>query len=135
MSRGDHDADPADAADADRGSDAAAAAADGDTDDADGRPRVDAATAPGAHLSADAYAVPPDATAVECPRCGRPFARERHRDLHLGRAHGDLDPDERDAYEAAVADERADIRRFRIVSLGLLVLLYFGFLFLYAVVG
>jgi len=83
----------------------------------------------------DAYAVPPDAPVVECPRCGRPFARERHRDLHVGVDHADLDADERAAYEAASEDERAELRRFRIVSLGLLVALYFGFLFLYAVVG
>ena len=83
----------------------------------------------------DAYAVPSDAPVVECPRCGRPFARERHRDLHVGVDHADLDADERAAYEAASEDERAELRRFRIVSLGLLVALYFGFLFLYAVVG
>ena len=83
---------------------------------------------------ADAYAVPSDASVVECPRCGRPFARRRHRDLHVGLDH-DPDADERAAYEAASEDERADLRRFRIVSLGLLVALYFGFLFLYAIVG
>ncbi|WP_159667551.1 DUF7410 domain-containing protein [Halobaculum saliterrae] len=81
----------------------------------------------------DPYEVPPDATAFACPRCGRPFARERHRDLHLGADHRDLDDDERAAYEDAREAETDDLRRFRIVSLGTLVLLYFGFLLLYAV--
>ena len=79
--------------------------------------------------------VPDGATVHECPRCGAPFARERHRDLHLGLAHGDLTEDERAAYAAASEDERADLRRFRIVALGALVVIYFGFLFTYAVAG
>ncbi|SHG83240.1 DUF7410 domain-containing protein [Halobaculum gomorrense] len=81
------------------------------------------------------YDVPPGATAFTCSRCGRPFARERHRDLHLGQVHAELDGDERAAYEAARDEEADDLRRFRIVSLGMLVALYFGFLFLYAVAG
>ena len=81
------------------------------------------------------YEVPADATPYECPRCGRPFARERHRDLHLGQSHRDLTDDERAAYGSARDDEAADLRRFRIVSLGLLVLFYFGFLFLFAIFG
>ncbi|MFC7137418.1 DUF7410 domain-containing protein [Halobaculum litoreum] len=92
-------------------------------------------TAPATASDAEPYAVPPDATAHECPRCGRPFARERHRDLHLGQSHPDLTADERAAYDAARDDEAADLRRFRIVSLGLLVLFYFGFLFLFAIFG
>lgn len=83
--------------------------------------------------AADPYEVPPDATALACPRCGRPFARERHRDLHLGQDHRDLDDEERAAYDAAREQESDELRRFRIVSLGMLVLLYFGFLFLYAI--
>lgn len=84
---------------------------------------------------ADRYEVPPGETAFACPRCGRPFARERHRDLHLGQAHADLDDEERTAYEVARDEETDDLRRFRIVSLGMLVILYFGFLFLYAIAG
>ncbi|WP_225935380.1 DUF7410 domain-containing protein [Halobaculum magnesiiphilum] len=85
--------------------------------------------------AADRYEVPPGETAFACPRCGRPFARERHRDLHLGQAHADLDDEERTAYEVARDEETDDLRRFRIVSLGMLVVLYFGFLFLYAIAG
>lgn len=79
--------------------------------------------------------IPDGATVHECPRCGVPFARERHRDLHLGLDHRNLTEDERAAYAAASEDEGADLRRFQIVALGLLVLLYFGFLFTYAVAG
>lgn len=86
-------------------------------------------------ISVDPYEVPPDGAAFACPRCGRPFARERHRDLHLGVDHRALDDDERAAYAAARDDETDELRRFRIVSLGLLVLLYFGFLVAYAVAG
>ncbi|MFB6157023.1 MAG: C2H2-type zinc finger protein [Haloferacaceae archaeon] len=83
----------------------------------------------------EATDVPADAPAFECERCGRPFARERYRALHRGRAHPSaLTAAEREAYEDALADERADIRRFRLVALGVLVLAYFGFLFAYALV-
>ncbi|QLG61653.1 DUF7410 domain-containing protein [Halorarum salinum] len=77
--------------------------------------------------------VPEGATVHECPRCGAPFARERHRDLHLGLAHAELTAEERDRYVAASEDERADLRSFQIRALGAIVLLYFGFLFTYAV--
>lgn len=81
------------------------------------------------------FHVPGDADVYECPRCGRPFARERHRDLHLGQTHSRLSESERAAYDAASEAERSDLRRFRIVALGLLVLFYFGFLFLFAIFG
>lgn len=80
--------------------------------------------------------VPAGAEVFACERCDERFPRERQRDLHRGLDHSDdLTPAEREAYAAASADEGADLRRFQIVSLGLLVLLYFGFLFLYAVAG
>lgn len=80
--------------------------------------------------------VPPDAEVYACERCGERFPRERQRDLHLGLDHaGELTEAEREAYAAASAEEDADLRRFRIVALGVLVLLYFGFLMLYAVAG
>ena len=79
--------------------------------------------------------VPPGAPVHACERCGRPFAHEEHLVLHRGLAHyGDLTDAERDAFTAAYDDERADIHRFRIVALGGLVLLYFGFLLAYALV-
>ena len=77
----------------------------------------------------------PDDDAAVCAYCGRPFADERLRALHHGQAHLDrLTDRERDAFEAAYGDEQAEIRRFRLKALGGLVLLYFGFLMVYAVV-
>lgn len=78
--------------------------------------------------------VPDGVEAFTCGHCGRPFATEVARSLHLGLAHGaSLTDDERDAYERAREDEEADLHRFRIIALGGLVALYFGFLFTYAV--
>ena len=80
--------------------------------------------------------VPPGAPTRACERCGRPFAREEYLVLHRGLAHyGDLTDAERGAFAAAYDDEWTDIRRFRIVALGGLVLLYFGFLLAYALMA
>jgi hypothetical protein len=77
----------------------------------------------------------PDADAVVCDRCGRPFAAERLLVLHRGLAHAtDLTSGERTAFEAAYDDEQETIRRFRLKALGSLVVIYFGFLMIYAVV-
>lgn len=68
-----------------------------------------------------------------CTYCGDPFKRERQLALHRGLEHyGDLADEERAAFDEAYADENAEIRRFRIIALGALVLLYFAFLFAYA---
>lgn len=78
--------------------------------------------------------VPSDAEQHVCERCGRPFVRERYLVLHRGLDHpADLNESELDAFREAYEAEEADIRRFRIVALGTLVLLYFGLLFAYAV--
>lgn len=69
-----------------------------------------------------------------CGHCGAPFTQAQLLALHRGLDHpNDLDEGERDAYEAALDDENDEIRRFRIIALGGLVLLYFGFLFAYAI--
>lgn len=69
----------------------------------------------------------------DCPYCDRRFAREAYRDLHLGQEHGDrLDAAERAAYEAAHDAEAEEIRLFRLKALAVLVLVYFGFLVVYA---
>ncbi|WP_425504736.1 DUF7410 domain-containing protein [Salinigranum marinum] len=79
--------------------------------------------------------VPPDGPVHRCAYCDRPFAEESYLVLHRGLAHADeLSPDEREAFTAAYDDEEAELQRFRIVALGLLVLLYFGFLFTFAAV-
>jgi hypothetical protein len=69
----------------------------------------------------------------DCPYCAEAFARERHRALHLGQAHGAvLSAEEHEAYETAAEAEREDLRLFRLKALAALVLVYFGFLILYA---
>ena len=74
--------------------------------------------------------VPPGADPHVCAYCGRPFAREEYLALHRGLDHADhLSEADRERFDEAYAEEEADIRRFRIVALGALVLLYFGFLF------
>jgi hypothetical protein len=80
--------------------------------------------------------VPPGAEVHECAYCGRPFADAAYLALHRGLAHTRTITDaEWAAYEAARDAEDDEIRRYRIVALGLLVLVYFGFLFVYAAVG
>lgn len=70
----------------------------------------------------------------ECDYCDRPFPTSDRLDLHRGIEHfGRLDESERETFEAARAEERDDLSRFRLKALGVLVLLYFGFLFLYAI--
>lgn len=71
----------------------------------------------------------------DCPYCDRRFAREVWRDLHLGLEHESrLAPAEREAYETAYDAEAEEIRLFRLKALALLVLVYFGFLLVYAFV-
>lgn len=75
----------------------------------------------------------PDEAPFACPHCGRPFVRERYRDLHLGLAHGPALTDaEREAHEDARAEEEQDLRLFRYKALGALVVIYFGFIMVYA---
>ena len=78
--------------------------------------------------------VPADAETHVCSYCGRPFTSEEYLVLHRGLAHPDaISAEERAAYERASEEEQADVKRFRIVALGALVAIYFGFLFAYAV--
>jgi len=71
-----------------------------------------------------------------CGHCGERFPAERLRDLHRGLEHyDDLGDDAREAYEAAYEAETESLRSFRLRALAALVVLYFGFLMTYAVVG
>jgi hypothetical protein len=55
--------------------------------------------------------------------------------LHRGHSHPEeLSASERTAFEDAYEAEEREIRRFRLKAIGLLVVLYFGFLIVYAVV-
>jgi len=70
----------------------------------------------------------------DCPYCDRTFTDETYRDLHLGHRHERrLSADERAAFERAYEQEEDEITLFRYKALGLLVLVYFGFLLAYAV--
>ena len=67
-----------------------------------------------------------------CEDCSRRFYAADLLVLHRGVTHpAALDDAERDAYREAYAAEERAIRSFRIRALGILVALYFGFLFLY----
>ena len=71
-----------------------------------------------------------------CERCGRPFDREEWLALHLGHAHpDDLTDAEIDRFRTVHEDEERALRRFRLIALGALVLLYFGLLLIYAVLA
>jgi hypothetical protein len=68
-----------------------------------------------------------------CPYCGERFGRARYRDLHLGHVHPEaLGEAERAAVEAARDAEAEALRMFRLKALAALVVVYFGFLVVYA---
>lgn len=74
-----------------------------------------------------------ESSGVDCKYCGRAFPTEDLRALHRGQEHADrLNEDERAAYEAAYEAETDALRRYRLNAVAALVLLYFGFLYAYA---
>ena len=98
-----------------------------------GEPAGDRAMAPTGERAAPPPK-PPEEPAV-CGHCGDRFADDRLLALHRGRAHQKALTDaEVEAYREARADERDDLRLFRIKALGLLLLIYFGFIYVYAFV-
>lgn len=77
---------------------------------------------------------PPEAPPT-CEYCGARFVDERLLALHYGLEHeGRLDDDQQAAYAEAAADERDDIRLFRLKALAGLLVIYFGFIYVYAFV-
>jgi hypothetical protein len=63
--------------------------------------------------------------AATCPHCDRPFAAERARDLHVVEAHPDACSDaEREAHEAALDDERADLFYYHVKAVAALGAIY-----------
>ncbi|NEU56650.1 C2H2-type zinc finger protein [Halorussus sp. MSC15.2] len=82
----------------------------------------------------DETEVPPGESPAECPYCGRPLESEELLVLHEGIDHWDrLDDDRREAFRETYQRENDDLRTFRLKLLGLLVLVYFVFLFVYSV--
>ena len=81
-------------------------------------------------------AVPADETPVVCPYCGFELTDDKQRRLHLGLEHyADLTDEERKSFKKTYTKEETELNRFRIVALGGLVALYFGFLVVYAVLA
>jgi hypothetical protein len=71
----------------------------------------------------------------ECPYCGRPFADGELLALHRGHSHTEeLTAAEQEAFENAYEAEEQEIREYRLKAIGLLVVLYFGFLIVYAAI-
>ena len=84
--------------------------------------------------AADTETDPDERAPFACPYCVREFARADYRNLHLGLEHADaLSPAERSAYETARDAEEEALTLFRYKAVGLLIVIYFGFLMLYAV--
>lgn len=82
------------------------------------------------------YDVPHGTRPEECPYCGRPFPEEELLALHRGLEHGErLTDAERAAYDDAIEAEVERLRVFRLQALAVLLLVYFAFLFAYAVVA
>lgn len=80
--------------------------------------------------------VPDDVIPVACPYCGFALADDKQRRLHVGLEHyAELTDDEREAFKRTYTEEEAALNRFRIIALGGLVALYFGFLVVYAVLA
>ena len=80
--------------------------------------------------------VPEDAEPVVCPYCGFELTDETQYRLHSGLEHyGSLSDDEREQFKESYTDEESTLNRFRIIALGGLVALYFGFLIVYAVLA
>lgn len=77
----------------------------------------------------------PDDGPLACAYCGRRFARAEWLALHRGLDHSEaIGPAEREAFEEAYRAEEPDLRFFRLKALAALVVLYFGFLIVYAIV-
>jgi hypothetical protein len=79
-------------------------------------------------------AVPVDETPVVCPYCEFELTDDKQYRLHLGLEHyRELTDAEREAFTETYTEEEESLNRFRIVALGAIVALYFGFLLVYAV--
>lgn len=96
------------------------------------RPTADTDGGTASHPAADLRG---DDPAARCPYCDRPFRERRLEELHRGFDHPDrLSDRERAAFERAYLEERTAVRRYRLLALGAVVLGYFCFLFVYALV-
>ncbi|MFW5919633.1 MAG: DUF7410 domain-containing protein [Halanaeroarchaeum sp.] len=77
-----------------------------------------------------------DESVHHCPYCDREERTERLLSLHVGEEHWEeASKTERDRYREAYEAESEALWRFRLLAAGALVILYFGFLFAYSIVG
>jgi hypothetical protein len=94
------------------------------------------ATAPSTGVEHVESTVPGDRAAHRCPYCDRPFATEDRVTLHVGLTHYDVCSDaEAEAFEDAYVAETDAIKRYRLKAAAVLIVVYFGFLMVYAVFG
>lgn len=86
-------------------------------------------------MTTDRYDIPADADVQQCSYCNRPFGEHERLVLHRGLEHPDqLDADEQTAFEAAYEAETEALRRYQIIAIGAIVLLYFTLLIIYALI-
>ena len=72
--------------------------------------------------------------AGRCEYCGLPFPDDERLVLHRGLEHRpELDTAERNAFVTALSNEDGRLRTLRLKALAAIVLLYFVFLFQYAI--
>ncbi len=77
-----------------------------------------------------------DSAAGRCEYCNHPFPTTDRLVLHKGLEHPQqLNDDEVEAFRSARSDEEDELRRVRLKALVALVILYFSFLMLYAIVA
>jgi len=86
-------------------------------------------------MTTDHYDVPTDDLVHRCEHCNRPFAEDELLTLHKGLDHPDrLDDEELAAFDEVYDEETDDLRRYQIIAVGAIVLLYFTLLIIYALI-
>jgi len=86
-------------------------------------------------MTTDRYNTPANAPIHRCEHCNRPFAEDELLSIHKGLDHAEqLDDEELAAFERAYDEETDELRRYQIIAVGAIVLLYFGLLLTYALI-
>jgi len=81
------------------------------------------------------YTTGEDKSPHVCNYCGHPFSHEEWLDLHRGLEHpNELSDEHISAFQSAHEAEEGELARFRLRALGVLILLYFCLLMIYALV-
>lgn len=74
-----------------------------------------------------------ESPAAVCPYCERPFRTARRCTLHVGEAHADCTPEERDAYQEARDEEGNDLFIFHLKVMFALGAVYAAFVVVFVV--